>query len=935
MNSRIALSLAVSSALSLTACGGNDTPSGTNSSSPAVGNSSSAVGVDYGKLQPTPVSSEPLVATSGETLANHIKNGLRLAVKAQDYYLEGDIAVPVSAEGDSAAPPPSAGDSSDNFSTTNVHVAGVDEADFAKYDGKHWFVASYAEYEPYRVDNFPGIHIVKTDPANADASLVTRVDLDGEWHDVSEMYLVQKDNQTEHLVALQHQWGNVFPVMPGIGFPMLEVDVGLVMAMPAIEPAFGDVYYPFPYNSRFKLQMVDVSDAANPVKDWSLEIDGSLIDSRKVGNTLYVVSRFDPWVTGLVHETFGNEGREENEQLLAGIHANQLLPSYSINGADGLPLSDSCYLQNASLDEYGYASLVNITAINLESQQVIDSVCVNDAVEGLSVNPGSLYLTGTVWSHRGERTETVVHKFELNDNGISYAASGAVKGYIGHRGDPAFKLHEHNGDLRIVTSTGRTWDNTIAHHLTVLEQDGSALKAVASLPNSERTAPIGKPGEDIYSVRFKGDKGYIVTYRQTDPLYAIDLSDRLDPKVTGELEVPGFATYMHPVGDDYLFALGQDADDNGRVTGMKVALMDVRGDAPIEITSIKLGARQTRSEALHNLRALSFLQVSDDELRIAMPVDYFAATADNSYGDWQHTGLHLFAITGITTGNAQLNAAGVVVAEEPTKERRYPQNQGADRGILHGDAVFYAHANQFWAASWQAPQNAKGPIAGEPIFCDAYVAQSIEATVTMPGGNACAAKVIAVDNDRQSIALTPLDDSGETCVFQGGDEIAGPFYVQSSMEGFSTESTSVTVYEDQCHVITEKVAFDHTSFEAGCPEVIAPPSVKAVMHTWEFGETACEQFTATVTQGENVYELSLAGGAQGQTKTVPTDAVTDVVGLSIAPPQEQCVFTGANGVTGDATLTVESPNWGSDSRKLFIKQRDACTAEQVIQEFYF
>ena len=942
MNSRIALLVAASSALSLAACGGNGgSPGGTSSapvsntsSSTSVGNtSSSTVSIDYNKLQPTPVTSEPLVAARGDALAEHIKNGLRLSLKAPVYYFDDLVALPA-ATPDAAPPTAEAGGASDNFSATNVHVAGVDEADFAKYDGKHWFVASYAEYEPYRVDNFPGVNILKTDPANADASLVARVDLEGQWHDASEMYLVENAGETEHLVALQHQWGNVFPVMPGIGFPMLDVDVGPVMTMPAIEPAFGDVYYPFPYNSRVKLQMVDVSDAANPVKDWSLEIDGSLVDSRKVGNTLYLVTRFDPWVTGLVNEAFDGDGRDANEQLLAGISVNQLLPSYSINGGDSQPLTDTCLVQSLPLEGYGYGSLVNITAIDLSAQTVINSACVNDAVEGLSVNPDSLYLTGTVWNRHRERTSTAVHKFDLSSSGVSYAASGAVNGYIGHRGDPAFKLHEHNGDLRIVTSTGQTWDNTIAHHLTVLEQDGSTLKAVASLPNSERPAPIGKPGEDIYSVRFAGDKGYIVTFRQTDPLYAIDLTDRLDPKITGELEVSGFATYMHPVGDDYMFSLGQEADANGRVTGMKVALTDVRGDAPVEIRSIIVGVNPTRSEALHNLRALSFLQVSDDEVRIAIPVDYYEATANSSYGQWQHTGLHLFSITGISAGNAQLSEAGVLVAEERTSANQYPQGQGADRGILHGDAVFYAHANQFWAASWQAPENAKGPITGEPVLCTAHVAPSIQATVTMPGGNACAANVVAVDQFNKSTTLTPNSPEGETCVFQGVDETPGPFYVQASMAGFSTESTEVVVMQDQCHVITEEITFEHTSYEAGCPLILPPPSVTAVINTWREGETTCEQYSARVTQGDTIHELTLSSSSQLQGKLAPSGAVTDAMGLTIALPQTQCVFTGANGVRGEAVLSIQFADAGTQKRDIYIKDRDECSVEPVREEFY-
>ena len=911
------LVVAIAGAMALTACDGNDRD-----------DNNTVSGVDYSKLKTTPQTDAPLTLVSGEALNQHIKNGLRLKVSPTNYY-RLDASGGAVAEVALAAPPAadaavSAGGDSDNFSQTNVHVAGVDESDYAKYDGSHWFIATYPEYDPYRTDNLPGINVVATDPSAVSAEVVGHVALDSEWGGVGEMYLVEDGESTSHVATLRNQWGNVYPVMPGFGFPAFDVGVE-VMRMPAIEPFFGDIYYPHPVNSETKIQLVDVADASAPAIDWTLSVEGSLVDSRKVGNMLYLVTRFDPWIANLQFENGSKGVRSENEDALSAVAVQQLLPTYTINDGEAVTLADSCYVQDGISTTYGYASLVNITAVNLSDKKVVSSRCINGSVESLSVNPDSMYLTGTVWDDRmAERQQTVIHKFSLGADGANYQASGSVKGYIGHRGDPAFKLHEHNGDLRIVTSTGRQWDNTIAHHLSILEEDNGTLKTVATLPNANRPAPIGKPGEDIYSVRFKGDKGYIVTFRQTDPLYAVDLSDRTDPKISGELEIPGFATYMHPIGDDYIFAVGQDADENGRVTGMKVALVDVRGDSPKEIDTILLGARNSRSEALNNLRALSFLPVGN-ELRIAMPVDYYHAETAGAYGSWQHTGLHLFKVTGIDGDNARLVEAGVIVAEEAGPDKTRPSGSGHDRSAFHDDAVFYSHANSVWAAAWDAPENAIGPINSGPVICTADVRPSLQVTVNAPGGNACSARVTAVHNGK-AIGLRAAGINS-TCVFSGIDETPGPFYIEASLDNYSTESQSVVVYRDACHVETEKVELNLTSFENGCPEVASPPSVTAIVSNWNVGSDVCSDASVTVWQGKESYILKGAAKLQ---------KVSEAQSLAIAPPQAQCIFTGAHGVSGEVTMVAEIDGQGSQERTdLFIKKRDRCSVEPITEYFYF
>ena len=140
-----------------------------------------------------------------------------------------------------------------------------------------------------------------------------------------------------------------------------------------------------------------------------------------------------------------------------------------------------------------------------------------------------------------------------------------------------FSLSEHAGYLRIVTTVGDPWGEESESQVRVLSTDGDVLVEVGSVGD------IGR-GENVQSVRFVGDVGYVVTFRQIDPFYTIDLSDPTDPRILGELKIPGFSSYLHPISDTLVLGVGSDADDEGRVTGAKVSLFDVSDlTAPREV----------------------------------------------------------------------------------------------------------------------------------------------------------------------------------------------------------------------------------------------------------------------------------------------------------------------------------------------------------------
>jgi uncharacterized secreted protein with C-terminal beta-propeller domain len=181
---------------------------------------------------------------------------------------------------------------------------------------------------------------------------------------------------------------------------------------------------------------------------------------------------------------------------------------------------------------------------------------------------------------------TQIHRFDASKEGVtSYAVSGEVTGFVLSQ----YSLSEYDGALRVASTDEPQWfegrlTGRSESFVTVLAERGATL------------APLGRVGglgggERIYAVRFVGDKGYVVTFRQVDPLYTLDLSDKASPKVAGELKLLGYSAYLHPVSDDLLLGVGQDAGADGARLGTQLSLFDVSNlHKPVRRAQATLGA---------------------------------------------------------------------------------------------------------------------------------------------------------------------------------------------------------------------------------------------------------------------------------------------------------------------------------------------------------
>ncbi len=224
--------------------------------------------------------------------------------------------------------------------------------------------------------------------------------------------------------------------------------------------------------------------------------------------------------------------------------------------------------------------MLSVVTIDLSSGfDVVDATGVLATGDTIYSSPESLYVATQNWDdwrwlqtgEEGDRPEgpsTQIHKFDITDPArTSYLASGSVEGYLLNQ----FAMDEHRGVLRVASTTAPGWWGSSADsesRLTLLDQVGDELIEVGTLGGLGET-------ERIYAVRFLGDVGYVVTFRQTDPLYAIDLSDPRHPELVCELKIPGYSAYLHPLSEGLVMGVGQDATDDGRVLGTQVSVFDV------------------------------------------------------------------------------------------------------------------------------------------------------------------------------------------------------------------------------------------------------------------------------------------------------------------------------------------------------------------------
>ena len=314
------------------------------------------------------------------------------------------------------------------------------------------------------------------------------------------------------------------------------------------------------------LTEVDVSDPAAMKVLRTERIRGVHVSSRLTGHTARVVVWSRP--RAVVVPAY--------RARLRGWLPRRVLRS-RVSGRRSVRTAARCrqVLRPASFS--GTDTLTVLTIDLSKGLPAVDSDAVLSGGEIAYASATSLYVATPIWTPEPEgfetppeRAATLIHRFDISEpSKTSYRASGRVPGYLLNQ----FSMSEHGGVLRVASTEEPSWwpgatDDESESRVTTLVQRSGALVQLG------HAGGLGK-GERIYAVRFIGERGYVVTFRQTDPLYTLDLSKPSAPKVAGELKIRGYSAYLHPVADDLLLGVGQDADERGSVRGTQLSLFDV------------------------------------------------------------------------------------------------------------------------------------------------------------------------------------------------------------------------------------------------------------------------------------------------------------------------------------------------------------------------
>ncbi|WP_412747335.1 beta-propeller domain-containing protein [Krasilnikovia sp. MM14-A1004] len=357
---------------------------------------------------------------------------------------------------------------------------------------------------------------------------------------------------------------------------LLAGDAALVLVRSVDMTARMDRFAPpMPLRTRAQLILVDLRGAPRVVSRYTG--DGTLVDARQTGTVARVVLRATPEIRLPDRPDASEDDRvAANRTAVGRAPLGAWLPDWSVT-TGGATRSGQVGCDRVSRPaDFSGTSLLTVLTFDLSAPALTDGdpvtvVADADTVYGTGT---SLYLAGDqrwrfdVWPERAGKPvagHTDIYRLDLNGaDRPRYAAAGSVPGRLVNQ----YALSEWDGHLRVAT----TDDSTASSAVRVLEQRGDTLAPVGVVNG------LGH-GEQIYSVRFIGPRGYVVTFRQTDPLYAVDLADPAHPTVTGELKITGYSAHLQPVGEGRLVGVGQEADTNGRISGTQVSLFDTTDPA--------------------------------------------------------------------------------------------------------------------------------------------------------------------------------------------------------------------------------------------------------------------------------------------------------------------------------------------------------------------
>lgn len=495
------------------------------------------------------------------------------------------------------------------FSGTNVQVTGVDEADLVKTDGQYI----------YQVNN-GRVLVIKAEPAGS-MQLAAELQFGAAGFTPVELYV----DEANLIVIGQASRSDAVKPAP----------------IPNSNPEMTRIYPPIISLPTTRAVIFDIRDKDHIQKIRELELDGSYLSSRKVGTSFYLLS----------NKYVDYYYIQQQEGLVPQWRDSIRGPAYVEEKLEDIRYFPDCvspnYLMVAALDLQQPGNPADIQAYLGSGDQVYASqqnlyVAVQRNEYPRPITP----LGGVIY--RPTDIQTKIYRFALNPGQVEYSGAGQVPGRILNQ----FSMDEYGGYFRIATTSGEMWRGdqyTSANNVYTLDQN---------LQLAGRLEDIA-PGERIYSTRFMGNRAYMVTFKQVDPFFVLDLSDPLQPAVLGKLKIPGYSDYLHPYDENHIIGFGKDTTEVKSwgdqsvafYQGMKIAIFDVTDvSQPIEMSRTLIGDRGTDSELLRNHKALLF---SADKNLLAFPVTVMEVPERSNvqlgsifpeYGSFSFQGLYIYRI---------------------------------------------------------------------------------------------------------------------------------------------------------------------------------------------------------------------------------------------------------------------------------------------------
>ena len=499
--------------------------------------------------------------------------------------------------------------------------------------------------------------------------------------------------QVTEVLGTQPEWLGSAPLPDGWSHELL-LDGGRVLVLTrgdggaarAAGAADSSMPGPMAFAPMTTLTLMDLTDPAQPRTRSSLTLDGEYRSARLADGTARVVVHAPPVGLPFTAPEAGGlrderEAAERNREVVRDSEATDWLPWSVRRDGDGEVVDEGPLFECGDVrypQEFSGLATLAVLSVDLDGELRADggAAVVADG-ETVYASQDTLYVATSSqgpWSmttrpapESVDDATSQIHAFDLAEPGSApYLATGDVDGWLLN----SYAMSEHDGVLRVATTTSPQWltaePEASESQVTTLRREGERLEEVG------RVGGLGK-GERIYAVRYLGDQAAVVTFRQTDPLYMLDLADPTEPTVEGELKITGYSAYLHPVGDDLLLGVGQDADEQGRLQGVQVSLFDVADPAaPTRVDQVTPG--QGYSPVENDPHA--FLYAAEAGLAV-VPIELFPMAPPDGSEPEQFAGALGLRVVGDT-----LEEAGRVSHPEGGSWH------GVQRALVRGDVLY-------------------------------------------------------------------------------------------------------------------------------------------------------------------------------------------------------------------------------------------------------